>query len=96
MPQFDFPFPRRYNTLRLLGYDYNSQGYVTHPQFYPYSDSFVDFGASSIDLRILKRNGGVPREGHPYLEGFEGLLINDARASAPCALALFEDPGTQK
>jgi REP element-mobilizing transposase RayT len=24
MPQFDFPFPRRYNTLRLLGYDYNS------------------------------------------------------------------------
>ena len=22
MPQF--PFPRRYNTLRLLGYDYNS------------------------------------------------------------------------
>jgi REP element-mobilizing transposase RayT len=24
MPQFDFPFPKRYNTLRLLGYDYNS------------------------------------------------------------------------
>jgi hypothetical protein len=24
MPQFDFPAPRRYNTLRLLGYDYNS------------------------------------------------------------------------
>jgi len=24
MPQFDFPYPRRYNTLRLLGYDYNS------------------------------------------------------------------------
>jgi len=25
MPQFsDFPFPRRYNSLRLLGYDYNS------------------------------------------------------------------------
>jgi len=24
MPQLDFPFPRRYNTLRLLGYDYNS------------------------------------------------------------------------
>jgi REP element-mobilizing transposase RayT len=24
MPQFDFPSPRRYNTLRLLGYDYNS------------------------------------------------------------------------
>jgi REP element-mobilizing transposase RayT len=24
MPQFDFPFPRRYNTLRLLGYEYNS------------------------------------------------------------------------
>jgi REP element-mobilizing transposase RayT len=24
MPQFDFPFPRCYNTLRLLGYDYNS------------------------------------------------------------------------
>jgi len=24
MPQFDFPVPRRYNTLRLLGYDYNS------------------------------------------------------------------------
>lgn len=24
MPQFNFPDPRRYNTLRLLGYDYNS------------------------------------------------------------------------
>jgi REP element-mobilizing transposase RayT len=24
MPQFDFPSPRRYNTLRLLGYEYNS------------------------------------------------------------------------
>ena len=24
MPRFDFPYPRRYNTLRLLGYDYNS------------------------------------------------------------------------
>ena len=24
MPQFDFPYPRRYNTLRLLGYEYNS------------------------------------------------------------------------
>lgn len=24
MPQFDFPFSRRYSTLRLLGYDYNS------------------------------------------------------------------------
>ena len=24
MPQFGFPYPRRYNTLRLLGYDYNS------------------------------------------------------------------------
>jgi len=24
MPRFDFPAPRRYNTLRLLGYDYNS------------------------------------------------------------------------
>ena len=24
MPQFNFPFPRRYNSLRLLGYDYNS------------------------------------------------------------------------
>ena len=24
MPQFDFPFPRCYNTLQLLGYDYNS------------------------------------------------------------------------
>ncbi|HZM99298.1 MAG TPA: transposase [Pyrinomonadaceae bacterium] len=24
MPQFDFPVPCRYNTLRLLGYDYNS------------------------------------------------------------------------
>ncbi len=24
MPQFDFPASRRYNTLRLLGYDYNS------------------------------------------------------------------------
>ena len=24
MPQFDFPYPSRYNTLRLLGYDYNS------------------------------------------------------------------------
>jgi REP element-mobilizing transposase RayT len=24
MPQFGFPVPRRYNTLRLLGYDYNS------------------------------------------------------------------------
>jgi REP element-mobilizing transposase RayT len=24
MPQFDFLFPRRYNTLRLLGYEYNS------------------------------------------------------------------------
>ena len=24
MPQFDFPFPRRYNSLRLLGYGYNS------------------------------------------------------------------------
>lgn len=24
MPQFDFPHPRRYNTLRLLGYEYNS------------------------------------------------------------------------
>jgi REP element-mobilizing transposase RayT len=24
MPQFDFPDPRRYNTLRLLDYDYNS------------------------------------------------------------------------
>ncbi|HVI72480.1 MAG TPA: transposase, partial [Pyrinomonadaceae bacterium] len=24
MPQFGFPDPRRYNTLRLLGYDYNS------------------------------------------------------------------------
>ena len=24
MPLFDFPHPRRYNTLRLLGYDYNS------------------------------------------------------------------------
>ena len=24
MPQFGFPHPRRYNTLRLLGYDYNS------------------------------------------------------------------------
>lgn len=24
MPRFDFPEPRRYNTLRLLGYDYNS------------------------------------------------------------------------
>ena len=24
MPQFDFPFPRRYNSLRLPGYDYKS------------------------------------------------------------------------
>jgi len=24
MPLFDFPYPRRYNTLRLLGYEYNS------------------------------------------------------------------------
>jgi REP element-mobilizing transposase RayT len=24
MPQFDFPYARRYNSLRLLGYDYNS------------------------------------------------------------------------
>lgn len=24
MPQFAFPYPRRYNTLRLLGYEYNS------------------------------------------------------------------------
>jgi hypothetical protein len=24
MPQFGFPDSRRYNTLRLLGYDYNS------------------------------------------------------------------------
>ncbi len=24
MPQFDFPYPSRYNTLRLLGYDYSS------------------------------------------------------------------------
>ena len=24
MPRFDFPVPSRYNTLRLLGYDYNS------------------------------------------------------------------------
>src|SRR5215207_2689564 len=24
MPRFDFPFRRRYNTLRLAGYDYNS------------------------------------------------------------------------
>jgi len=24
MPQFGFPYPRRYNTLRLLGYEYNS------------------------------------------------------------------------
>lgn len=24
MPQSDFPFPCRYNSLRLLGYDYNS------------------------------------------------------------------------
>lgn len=24
MPQFDFPHPRRHNTLRLLGYEYNS------------------------------------------------------------------------
>jgi REP element-mobilizing transposase RayT len=24
MPQFDFPYPRRYNTLRLVGYEYNS------------------------------------------------------------------------
>jgi hypothetical protein len=24
MPQFGLPDPRRYNTLRLLGYDYNS------------------------------------------------------------------------
>jgi REP element-mobilizing transposase RayT len=24
MPQVDFPYPRRYNTLRLLGYEYNS------------------------------------------------------------------------
>ncbi len=24
MPQFDFPYQRRYNTLRLLGYEYNS------------------------------------------------------------------------
>lgn len=24
MPQFDFSYPKRYNTLRLLGYDYNS------------------------------------------------------------------------
>ncbi len=24
MPQFDFPYPRRYNTLRLLRYEYNS------------------------------------------------------------------------
>ena len=24
MPQFDFPHPRRYNSLRLLGYEYNS------------------------------------------------------------------------
>ena len=24
MPQFDFPLPRRYNSLRLLGYGYNS------------------------------------------------------------------------
>ena len=24
MPEFDFSFPRRHNTLRLLGYDYNS------------------------------------------------------------------------
>jgi REP element-mobilizing transposase RayT len=24
VPKFDFPYPRRYNTLRLLGYDYKS------------------------------------------------------------------------
>jgi REP element-mobilizing transposase RayT len=24
MPQFDFPYPSRYNSLRLLGYDYSS------------------------------------------------------------------------
>ena len=26
MPEFNSPVPRRYNSLRLLGYDYNSTG----------------------------------------------------------------------